>query len=184
MEKDADKLIEKLRQGKTLEERLHSAIEIEKLKEKGAIPSLIDAFENEIDDSELVDGLWSTPSYEIYLNRIANINGEEAIKAYVENGYDLIFMDCQMPVMDGYEATQKIRDLEGDEKHTPIIAMTAYSMQGDREKCIGAGMDDYISKPISFNELYRVLTQNIKKKCQTMNLQIYILVIPKLKEKS
>lgn len=71
--------------------------------------------------------------------------------------YDLIFMDCQMPVMDGYEATRKIREAEGNEKHTPIIAMTAYAMQGDREKCMEAGMDDYISKPISLDVVYKFL---------------------------
>lgn len=90
------------------------------------------------------------------------MNGEEALRAYVNKDYDLIFMDCQMPVMDGYEATRKIRELEGGKKHTPIIAITAYSMQGDREKCIQAGMDDYISKPISLKEVYRVLMENIK----------------------
>jgi PAS domain S-box-containing protein len=86
-------------------------------------------------------------------------NGEEALKACQERNYDMIFMDCQMPVMDGYEAAMKIRNFEGHGKHTPIIAMTAYAMEGDREKCLAAGMDDYISKPLDLNLLFQLIDQ-------------------------
>ena len=85
-------------------------------------------------------------------------NGSEAFILFKKSNYDLIFMDCQMPEMDGYEATSKIRLYENPSKHTPIIAMTAHTMQGDKEKCLNSGMDDYIAKPIrkeNFSEMIR-----------------------------
>jgi CheY-like chemotaxis protein len=75
-------------------------------------------------------------------------NGLQALQAVERKRYSLVLMDVQMPEMDGFEATQKIRLLEGSQRHTPIIAMTAHAMKGDRERCLGAGMDDYITKPL------------------------------------
>ena len=85
-------------------------------------------------------------------------NGLQALQKYRGGNYDMIFMDCQMPEMDGYQATVKIRQLEdGTPLHTPIIAMTANAMMGDREKCLKAGMDDYLSKPLRINHLRHIL---------------------------
>ncbi len=92
-------------------------------------------------------------------------NGHEALEAFSRDRYDLILMDCQMPEMDGYEATRAIREKEasrgGDrqDKRMPIVALTAHAMEGDRETCIKAGMDDYLSKPFRPNELYSVLAR-------------------------
>jgi CheY-like chemotaxis protein len=95
-------------------------------------------------------------------------NGLEAFNKYSMNPdkYDVIFMDVQMPIMDGVEATQEILEFEKEEEipHTPIIAVTANVLKGDRERFIGAGMDDYIAKPIEQKELQRVVDNIIKHK--------------------
>ncbi len=87
-------------------------------------------------------------------------NGLEAIEAFKQQDYDLIFMDCQMPVMDGYQATEEIRRLEAesdDSKHVPIIALTAHALAGDKAKCLEAGMDEWVTKPFTRKELNEVL---------------------------
>jgi len=85
-------------------------------------------------------------------------NGVEALAALTRDKFDLILMDVQMPVMNGYDATHAIRAAEhGTDQHIPIVALTAHAMKGDREICLEAGMDDYLSKPIHLPELVALL---------------------------
>ena len=98
-------------------------------------------------------------------------NGQEAVEAFKRNRYDLIFMDIQMPILDGYEATLRIRELESQAKsdgtadnspsvrRVPIIAMTAHALKGYKEKCLEAGMDDYITKPLRRKELISMVNK-------------------------
>jgi two-component system, sensor histidine kinase and response regulator len=103
-------------------------------------------------------------------------DGKKAVDMVAANHYDLVFMDCQMPVMDGYQATEQIRRSEnsdaegsdfssvharGDRRHIIIVAMTANAMQSDRQRCLDAGMDDYISKPINKSEIVAVLRRHL-----------------------
>lgn len=90
-------------------------------------------------------------------------NGEEALAAWAADSFDLVLMDVQMPKMDGFEATATIRTKEKETgSHIPIIAMTAHAMKGDRQRCLEAGMDDYIPKPINQKKLFEVIEQIIQ----------------------
>ncbi len=84
-------------------------------------------------------------------------DGAKAVEEVRTGKYDLVLMDCQMPVMDGFEATRAIRNLPDERSHIPIVALTAYAMQGDHEQCLAMGMNDYLSKPIDYKQLLKKL---------------------------
>jgi signal transduction histidine kinase/ActR/RegA family two-component response regulator len=89
-------------------------------------------------------------------------NGQEAVAAFARQPFDLVLMDIQMPVMDGFEATRAIRDLEKESgNHTPIIALTAHAISGYREKCLELGLDDYLSKPIKIADLNAKIAEHL-----------------------
>lgn len=88
-------------------------------------------------------------------------NGLEVLSVLKNVQYDLIFMDCQMPELDGFETTKQIRKIEGSKRHTGIVAMTANALQGDRDKCFAVGMDDYIPKPINPKLLEAILLKQV-----------------------
>jgi two-component system sensor histidine kinase/response regulator len=87
---------------------------------------------------------------------IAN-NGKEALDKATENSFDIIFLDIQMPLMDGYDVVRHYRKHEAEEQHTPVIAITANALRGDEKKCLDAGMDAYLSKPIRGEKLEEIL---------------------------
>jgi two-component system, sensor histidine kinase and response regulator len=94
-----------------------------------------------------------------HIVRVAN-NGREAVTTYERERFDLVLMDIQMPEMSGLEATALIRDRERSTgAHLPIIAITAHALHGDRERCLAAGMDGYISKPIQTKELFKLIAE-------------------------
>jgi CheY-like chemotaxis protein len=93
--------------------------------------------------------------YEVH----AVANGQDAVAAWRDGRYDLILMDCQMPVLDGYEATREIRALEAGKRHIPIVALTAHAMKDDDAKCMAAGMDHHLTKPLDRERLQACLDQ-------------------------
>ena len=89
---------------------------------------------------------------------VVAVNGREALKALETETFDIILMDVQMPLMDGFEATAAIRDAEKTTgAHIPIVALTAHALKSDAERCLGHGMDAYLSKPIRAEDLYAVI---------------------------
>ncbi len=106
-------------------------------------------------NQEVVLAMLESLGYEIDLVE----NGKQALDAFLQTPYDLVLMDCQMPEMDGFKATQAIRAQEKGATRTPIVALTANVMSGDRERCLAAGMDDYLAKPFDLNGLRDLFNQ-------------------------
>jgi CheY-like chemotaxis protein len=92
-------------------------------------------------------------------------NGLAALAALEKESFDLVLMDIQMPVMDGFEATAKIRSSRSEIRHLPIIALTAHTLEGDRDRCLQAGMDDYVSKPVRADVLLKSIASALEAKC-------------------
>lgn len=135
---------------------------IEELKQKSKTTRILLVEDNRINQA-VAAGILEDMGYVVD----AVGNGVEAIAALhlapVSAPFDLVLMDCQMPVMDGYEATQRIRASDDDYASIPVIALTANALKGDRERCLDAGMNDYISKPIDGHELVQTLHKWLKK---------------------
>jgi two-component system sensor histidine kinase/response regulator len=125
-----------------LSEHVESAMLSPIKADSGSAPILL--VEDNPDNQKLATRLLQKYGYRC---EIAS-NGREALDMMANSLYPLVLMDCQMPEMDGFQATRAIREREGTTRRTPIVAMTAYSMRGDRERCLQAGMDDYLSKPV------------------------------------
>ena len=94
-------------------------------------------------------------------------SGHAAVAAVQGTPYDLLFMDCHMSDLDGYQTTAMIRNWEGEARRVPIVALTGRAMPGDREKCLAAGMDDYFTKPLQYNQLDACLRRWVKRATDT-----------------
>ncbi|MBL7127830.1 MAG: response regulator [Ignavibacteria bacterium] len=128
------------------------------IKKEGVVNILV--AEDNVVNQRLVKELLIRKNYNVVIVE----NGLKIFDAMEEGKFDIVLMDVQMPVMDGLEATSIIREIEkGTGKHTPIIGITAYSVKADREKCVDAGMDDYLSKPFVKEEFYKLIEKYLKK---------------------
>lgn len=116
--------------------------------------------EDDLVNQKVILKMLENRNYSVDLAR----NGVEALRLFAENRYDLILMDIQMPEMNGLEAAQKIREMEGTSAHTPIVTLSAYALKGDKERFLALGMDGYIPKPIDMNQLFSTIEQVTRRK--------------------
>jgi CheY-like chemotaxis protein len=113
-----------------------------------------------VEDNAINQRVFQTMLEHLGYSSTVAANGKEALEAMAAREYDLVFMDCQMPIMDGYDAVREARGRLGYKGI--FIAMTAHALEGDREKCLQAGMDDYLPKPISLVHLGKMLDKWLK----------------------
>ncbi|WP_444994208.1 response regulator [Aliikangiella sp. IMCC44359] len=137
--------------------------EVEAISDTGALQILC------VDDNAANLKLLAELLSEFDLETTLATNGKEAVVAFSKNRFDLVFMDIQMPEMDGIEATRHIRKTENKQVRTPIIALTAHAMKGEKEKLLNEGMDDYLTKPISQNQLENTIRKWSRKKLVLLN---------------
>ncbi len=135
------RIISAVATGQQLTDVVNSTVDKEQLEAYAGINILV--VEDNAVNQEVALGMLNKIGFQA---EVAD-NGQEGLDALTNGNFDLVLMDCQMPVLDGYAATAAIRKFEGDSRHTPIIALTANAMTGDAEKCLASGMDDYLSKP-------------------------------------
>ena len=146
---------------KTLSELFHSSLKNQRSNKKETLITL-DGKNKKIllvEDNKINQLLAVKILEKLSFNVEIAENGQLAVEAFESGTYDLILMDCQMPVLDGYEATKQIRLLEKNKASTPIIGLTANAMKGDREACIDSGMNDYVTKPIDVKFLQNTLAK-------------------------
>ena len=136
----------------------HSAIQAAKVEEKIRPGLHVLVVEDNLTNQKLIVAMLKKFGCRVDVA----VNGEEAVGAAMQNAYDVIFMDCQMPIMDGYQATTTIRQREaesGSKTKRIIIALTANALEGEKDKCLAAGMDDYMSKPFTMVQLFSMLNK-------------------------
>jgi len=131
----------------------NSISEPKETRNQSVSDKVILCIEDNLINQEIMESIIKKRGYRYF----AAYDGNEALEKLKENKVDLILMDIQMPGLNGYEVTRIIRNMQNNKKNIPIIAMTAYAMHENRDKCIQAGMDDYISKPIDIDKLYSIL---------------------------
>lgn len=140
--------------------------ESKKIKDSAEIKAKVLVAEDNLTNQKLLKMQLQNLSYDVHVVE----NGQQAVEEYFENDYDVIIMDCQMPIMDGFCATLIIRQQEElFNRHIPIIALTASALKEDRDKCIECGMDDYITKPLKIDTLHQTLQQWLSKAQQDSN---------------
>lgn len=126
-----------------------------------ALPRTTPAYQAQVlvaDDNEINRMLTESELEDFGLQVTTVCDGHEALELLKERSFDLLFLDCQMPGIDGYETARRIREREAGRRRMPIVALTAQAMKGDRERCLEAGMDDYVTKPFCRHELLEVLS--------------------------